>query len=242
MVAAGKLSAIDVDANKVFLGKPNSSGVPEYLDTPSDQECFLETSAGNRPITTPISTASPHAMRPSLALIDSQFWYHAEFFDAAQLRRLFGDAVDPGGSVIEFNRLFEPRPDIPPVLTDPALICYYLFYPGHEQPLAGCIDPETHLLYEKARDFGSFAGEWSCIALLLERNRLERGVRAEMGRVEQSQCRRDQRRRPGSPLQDAHPSLERDADVRAYPSSVRSRQGKPRSLPSRANAPAAHVG
>ena len=127
VVAAGKLSAIDGEADKVFLGKRNSSGVPEYLDTPSDQECFLEMSGWK--------SADHHADLDRLAaryasefaLKDSQFWYHAEFFDAARLRRLFGDAIDPGGSVIDFNRLFEPRPDKPPVLTDPALICYYLF-------------------------------------------------------------------------------------------------------------------
>jgi hypothetical protein len=170
VVAAGKLGAIDGEAD-VFLGKRNSSGVPEYLDTPSDQECFLEMSGWKSADHDADldRLAARYASETEPELKKSQFWYHAEFFDAARLRRLFGDAVDPGGSVIDFNRLFEPRPDKPPVLTDPALICYYLFYPGHEESLAGCIDPETGLLYEKARDFGSFAGEWSCIALLLER-------------------------------------------------------------------------
>jgi hypothetical protein len=48
-------------------------------------------------------------------------------------------------------------------LNDPALICYYLFFPGHDDGLAGCVGvPE-------AREYASFAGEWACVAVVLDR-------------------------------------------------------------------------
>jgi hypothetical protein len=50
-----------------------------------------------------------------------------------------------------------------PFLVDPLLICYYLFYPGHDEGLSDC--PYT----DQAKEFGSFAGDWTCIAILLDR-------------------------------------------------------------------------
>jgi hypothetical protein len=45
-------------------------------------------------------------------------------------------------------------------LKDPALLCHYFFFPAHEEALASCTNIE-------AKEFGSFAGEWACMALLL---------------------------------------------------------------------------
>ncbi|HEY6670373.1 MAG TPA: hypothetical protein VI075_05510, partial [Methyloceanibacter sp.] len=60
-----------------------------------------------------------------------------------------------------------PRPvgnaDRPALVTDPALICYYLFYPGHDEGLSGCSG------VNEGKEFASFAGEWTCIAVLLDR-------------------------------------------------------------------------
>ena len=41
-----------------------------------------------------------------------------------------------------------------------ALLCYYFFFPAHEEALATCTNIE-------AKEFGSFAGEWACMAVLL---------------------------------------------------------------------------
>src|ERR1700704_2353928 len=86
-----------------------------------------------------------------------------------RLRHLFSNAVDPGDSVLDLTSLFDPRPGQPPVLNDPALICYYLFYPGHEESLNDCL--RFHPGLKSAIDFASFAGEWSCVALLLDRSK-----------------------------------------------------------------------
>jgi len=161
IVEADQLRANEQEGG-VFLGKRDGSGHPLYLETPPDQECFLEVSGWKSDdqradldrLAARYAEANPSGPGPNLK--KSQFWYHAEFFDAGRLHSLF-DHVDPGGSATHFSELFGS------VLTDPALICYYLFYPGHEESLPGCAGFET------ASDYGSFAGEWSCIALLLDR-------------------------------------------------------------------------
>ena len=63
------------------------------------------------------------ALDPALAA--SRFWYHAEVFSAARLATLLRGRRD-----IDRDRFS--------TLQDPALVCYYLFFPGHEQPLEGC--------------------------------------------------------------------------------------------------------
>jgi hypothetical protein len=161
VVEADQLRANEQEGG-VFLGKQDGSGHPLYLETPPDQECFLEVSGWKSDdqhadldrLAARYADANPTTPGPNLN--KSQFWYHAEFFDAGRLHRLFDDA-DPTHTLTQFNQLFGS------VVTDPALICYYLFYPGHEESLPGCAGFET------ARDYGSFAGDWSCIALLLDR-------------------------------------------------------------------------
>ena len=91
-----------------------------------------------------------------LVLPGSRFWYHAEVFGAPRLRFLASPAnqdTPPG-----FER---PSQAAIASLKDPALVCYYLFFPGCDDPLEGC-DPEFSKL------FGAFAGDWACIAVLLE--------------------------------------------------------------------------
>src|SRR5687768_5617249 len=137
IIEANRISATEGEGGPgaVYLGERNSSGAPLYLDAPGKQ-LFLEVS-GWKP-------GDQHADLDSLAaryapggdLNDSQFWYHAEIFDAVRLRRVFVDLVDPGGQVVNFTSLLDPQGGQPARLTDPALICYYLFYPGHEESLS----------------------------------------------------------------------------------------------------------
>ena len=42
-------------------------------------------------------------------------------------------------------------------------ICYYLFYPGHDEGLKDCP------LVDQAAEFGSFAGDWTAVVILLDR-------------------------------------------------------------------------
>jgi hypothetical protein len=83
-------------------------------------------------------------------LADSRFWYHAEIFDLGRLRPLVVAKADP--------RLLEAMLALP---EDTALVCYYFFFPGSDGALEGC-DGDT------ARLFDNFAGQWTCIAVLLE--------------------------------------------------------------------------
>lgn len=169
IINADRISAAEGEGGTgaVFIGERNSSGTPLYLEAPGKQ-LFLD-GAGWKP-------GDQHSDLDRLAaryapggdLNDSQFWYHAEFFDQARLRRLFADAIDPGGEAINFAALFDRQGGDPPFMIDPALICYYLFFPGHEESLGGCTY-ESGVLVPSARDFASFAGEWSCIAILLDR-------------------------------------------------------------------------
>ena len=86
-------------------------------------------------------------------LTDSRFWYHVELFDNARLRRLLSTVRAPNLVKV-----------LDSLKKDAALLCYYLFFPAHEEgPVPGCTNVE-------AMEFGSFAGDWLCIALLLEKD------------------------------------------------------------------------
>jgi hypothetical protein len=86
-------------------------------------------------------------------LRESRFWYHAEGFDTERLRRLLGSVRAP-----ELVKVLDNAG-----LQNPALLCFYFFYPAHEESLAdACTNVE-------AREFACFGGEWGCLAILLER-------------------------------------------------------------------------
>ncbi len=86
------------------------------------------------------------------ALRDSRFWYHAELFEGDRLRRLLATVRAP-----DLVKVLDS-------LKNAALLCYYFFYPAHEEPLeAICKNVE-------GKEFGGFAGEWECLAILLERD------------------------------------------------------------------------
>jgi hypothetical protein len=82
------------------------------------------------------------------ALRDSRFWYHAELFDSERLHQLL--IQRPDERIRLPNGMFER-------LNNPALLCYYFFFPAHDEGLP-CGNP----------DYASFAGEWACMAVLLE--------------------------------------------------------------------------
>jgi hypothetical protein len=61
-------------------------------------------------------------------LVNSRFWYHAEFFDAVRLRDVMNMPVTEGLEISKvFNKLIEKHPN-------PALLCYYFFFPAHIDP------------------------------------------------------------------------------------------------------------
>ncbi len=86
-------------------------------------------------------------------LADSKYWHHVEFFDNARLRRLLSTVRAPNLVKV-----------LDSLKKDAALLCYYFFFPAHEEgPIPGCTNVE-------AIEFGGFAGEWACMALLLEKD------------------------------------------------------------------------
>ena len=86
-------------------------------------------------------------MYASGPLADSRFWYHAEIYQGARLK----DRLKQAGP-----------PDMSPLITDnSALLCYYLFFPTHQQS----IDGGTPVA---AAEEACHAGDWQCVAILLE--------------------------------------------------------------------------
>jgi hypothetical protein len=87
-------------------------------------------------------------------LNQSRFWYYAELFGPSQLAVLLRENV---ASTQGINFELIQR-----ALNSPILICYHLFYAAHEEPLQGCQG------FNEDSQFASFAGEWTCIAVLVE--------------------------------------------------------------------------
>ncbi|KUI34709.1 hypothetical protein AU195_09320 [Mycobacterium sp. IS-1496] len=91
------------------------------------------------------------ADRYSTDLEPSRYWYHTEFFDTTRLTRLAAGVTAPNLSRIVAR------------LTNPALLCYYLFFPAHEESVGDGACPNI-----EAKEVGGHAGDWQCVALLLE--------------------------------------------------------------------------
>jgi hypothetical protein len=96
---------------------------------------------------------------PGGDLENSKFWYHAELFTNERLRRLLPTVPAPD-LVKDFDGL-----------KNAALLNYYFFFPAHEEALtASCTNIE-------AKEFGSFGGEWACMAVLLEQDASDKPFR-----------------------------------------------------------------
>jgi hypothetical protein len=133
-------------------------GESEYTSDSADEERFLDLSGwiGGTAVNalssnwyTNLDAIFAAYQGGMQALADSRFWYHAEVFDQVRLRKLLD--TRPAIELEKFTKL-----------TDPALVCYYLFFPGHEEPLEGCPDSDL------AKRWASCAGAWGCVAVLLQ--------------------------------------------------------------------------
>ena len=143
MIPRGKLVAIAGErpvvseasdgVKAVFLGS-----APFTSDT-ADEERFLDPVGWVGGARVDADTANRYADLDRIfnayqgdvpALAESRFWYHAEVFTATRLRGLLAPP-QPDGNFQKFLKL-----------TDPALVCYYLFFPGHVEPLEGCPDSD----------------------------------------------------------------------------------------------------
>jgi hypothetical protein len=163
IVDSGMISAKDGEAG-TFLGQQGPGGSLPFLVPDPKDERFLDISGWGQPPGPANSFqfadldrieelySSPTA---DPLLKDSRFWYHAEVFDMVRLRTLMAAGNSPANFPDIFSAHFSGNSDF-------KLICYYLFFPGHDEPLENCA-PDDH-----AEKFCSYAGEWACIAILVE--------------------------------------------------------------------------
>jgi len=83
-------------------------------------------------------------------LKDSKFWYHAELIEGADFTRQLTSITAPVMSSL--------------MPSNPALLLYYFFFPGHQQSVGtgdGCTDVKT-------REAACHVGDWQCMAILLQ--------------------------------------------------------------------------
>ena len=137
-------------------------GRPDYVASDANRERFLELGGWKdrnetrEPGVTATST-NPYVDRVEILrrygtdLADSKFWYHAEIFDTARLKALAGRTTGLNLTATLAN------------FANPIMVCYYLFYPAHEQSVGkgSCTNVE-------AKEFACHAGDWHCVALLFD--------------------------------------------------------------------------
>lgn len=157
LVKSGQLSAIQTEPGD-FLGKP------DHILADTTNERFLEVGGwknsdeASEPGVSASST-NPYVDRQEILrrygtdLADSKFWYHVELFDTARLKTLAGASTSGLDLATTLSGNF----------ANPILLCYYFFYPAHEQSVGddGCPNIE-------AKEFASHAGDWHCYAVLLD--------------------------------------------------------------------------
>lgn len=166
MIARGKISAMPGEAaaqGDTELATMQGASFT-FLESTADDERFLDPAGWASSVD--VTAASEHrgANLDALAadyaddgpLEAERFWYHCEFIGQQRLRAIM--AAKPGG--LDMSTMFAR-------LENPALLCYHLFFPGHDEPLDGCEG------FGGGSEFGSFAGAWACIVVLLERDQVQ---------------------------------------------------------------------
>jgi hypothetical protein len=165
LIGRGKIAATGGEAGP---GDTSLNAAPNLLTDNQGEERFLELSgwkdkAGVAQPNVTATSANTYSNRQAVAdlygtdpaLSGSRFWYHAELFDTNRLERLMR-AEAPRGP--DFSKIFAG-------LRNPALACYYFFFPGHEEPLAAPCDAQV-----EGKELACFGGEWACMTLLFERD------------------------------------------------------------------------
>jgi hypothetical protein len=148
-VSAGGLTAIR-ESSGTFLGDVlGGENQEHFLELAGWKDLSEAHEAGVTGATSNIrADRTAIANRYSSDLKDSSFWYHAEVFRADRLATLASRSV---------------APNLKPVLKalhNPTLLCYYLFFPAHEQSVL-CSTPA-------AQEVSCHAGDWQCVAVMLE--------------------------------------------------------------------------
>ena len=157
LVKAGKLSAVQGEPNMTYLGQQNN------ILADSANERFLELGGWKSQAETSepgvtASSTNPYVDRTEILrrygtdLADSKFWYHVELFDTTRLKVLARDVKTGFDLTATLNNF-----------ANPILLCYYFFYPAHEQSIG-----EDACANIEAKEFASHAGDWQCFTVLLD--------------------------------------------------------------------------
>ncbi len=169
-IAAGSLAALkgEATAGKTWLGDPAldlgvAKALPPGQEAPPGDERFLSFIGWEPPqdpaqSVTATSTNRHAALTPqdyAAPLAGSRPWYHVEFLDNKDLIK-FCQPRSPNG--LDLTNLVAKNPR----LNAPVALIYHLFYAVHEEPLEGCAGAG------EAETFGSHAGEWGAVAVLMD--------------------------------------------------------------------------
>jgi len=134
---------------------------PDREVPPPAEEFFLEF-AGWEPVTAPPVTASTNNRHAALdpaeyiaPLATSRPWYYVEYLDNADLLALTQNRTPNG---LDLTRVVATNPN----LKSPRALLYYFLYPLHQESLEGCEAAG------EGASFGTYGGEWSCVAVLLD--------------------------------------------------------------------------
>ena len=192
LVPKTKINTTDSTA-PTYLGLPGN-----LIDNPGAERFFdlsgWKDAAGMAEPTVTAGSKNTYSDRNAVAALydsdptlkASRFWYHAELFDNARLRRLL--SADTPDLVKVLDSLSPAHPDMK--TKSPALLCYYFFFPAHEEALvASCPNVE-------AKEFGSFAGEWACMAVVLGQDGADK---AKVHRTDRTLAVSGSRREPAAP-------------------------------------------
>lgn len=153
IVERKKLAAVRSEGG-TFLGDNLSEG--------DDEARFLELGAwkdGDESAEPGVTAGSTNLYANRNAILDayrgelagSQFWYHAEVFHSERLRSLAGGPPNLRKTLESLG------------LAHPTLLCYYLFFPAHEQSVG-----KDECSSVDAVEVSCHAGDWQCLAILLD--------------------------------------------------------------------------
>jgi hypothetical protein len=139
----------EIKSGNVFLGAREGSDFPFLKD--NGEQHFFEVAGWKDSPDVTATSENRYAERDKLVdLQPGNFWYHAELYDTVRLRKLL--VPDLGALFTELEG------------KNPALLCYYFFFPAHDESLPAPCDQK-----ESGKEYASFAGEWACMAILLAR-------------------------------------------------------------------------
>jgi len=136
---------------------------PDQEAPPRPEERFLQFVGWNPVVDPPVAATSVNR-HPTFNPVDytaplaaSRPWYYVEHLDHDDLLA-YAAARRPNG--LSLHDIVAANPS----LNNPSALLYYFLYPLHQEALENCEERE------EGATFATYAGEWGCIAILLDGN------------------------------------------------------------------------